>query len=76
MIFLINFLLRVCFSDRMIPLLYFLVSRKFGACYITVQWGEFRIQEAKFFHEVSNVRSTILSNQEQGLVVEIANDVT
>ena len=48
--------MRVCSSEKMIPLQnelfqYFSVSLKFGACYITGQWGEFRIKNA-FWHFV------------------------
>ena len=45
------FSVKVYLSDKTMPLLYFSVSLKFGACYITGQWGEFRVKNATLcFH--------------------------
>ena len=36
--------IKVCSPNKMIPNLYFSVSQKFRECYITRQWGKYRIR--------------------------------
>ena len=76
-------ILRVCSTDNFLSPIYCPWSLKFGACYITVQWVEFRVKNATlclqkncfyhfhlYFDKVSNFSNRILTNQKPELVIK------